>query len=513
MEDKYTATPAVIPAGQLFYADPVPQLGMRDLVGIVFRYKRTAGLAFVATAVAALLIGLLFTKHEAEMEILVKNGRVDPIITAQPASPIQPIINGSTTVEEVNSEIQLLTSHDVLADVARDVHLDSRMTSLFDYLRSKDSLPAVRLQRAVEKLLANLDVAAVQNSNIITIKYKGRYGNESMAVLSALRDRYLRKHLEVHRVPGQSEFFGSQARYYQALLADTEEKLASFNAGQTAVSPLGELPLKEQSMATFESQVKAASANVEQMEKRITQLESELQNTDDWRLTETHTVASTQVAAIRASLLDLQFKRTDLLTRYAPTNPLVGEIDAKIEAASAALQEAETHPPQDQIRARDSAKEWTRGELVKARADLRSFAGLRDSLAQSLREYHDEARFLNAKSYEQGDLLRKEKVEQENFLLYTQKREEARITEALDETRIANLAVAEPPCENQSFPFKRPVLFTMVSILLGCIVSATFIAAAEMLDNTVRTPDELALHAGVPVLAAIPAKEELKRLC
>ncbi len=43
------------------------------------------------------------------------------------------------------------------------------------------------------------------------------------------------------------------------------------------------------------------------------------------------------------------------------------------------------------------------------------------------------------------DLQREVKAAEENYLLYLQKREEARIADALDKSHILNVAIAEPP--------------------------------------------------------------------
>jgi uncharacterized protein involved in exopolysaccharide biosynthesis len=414
----------------------------------------------------------------------------------------------NTTPEYVNSELELITSQDLLADVAKSVHLDDRMTSIFDRFRNPETLPQVRLERAVKKIEGSLHVSVIPNTTVISLTYRDPSKQNAVAMLQAIREGYLRKHLDIHRIPGQYEFFGSQADYYKERLADTEKKLASFDAGVSAVSPLNELSLKEQSMANFEAQLKAANSNVAQTRERIAQLERQLANTPDWRVTETRDVSSVQVANLRASLLDLQFKRRELLTRYAPSYPLVQEIEAKIADATAALDKAEKQPPQDQVTSRDSTKEWIRAELAKAKADLSTYRASQVSLASSLNDYRTEGRSLNRKSYEQADLLRQQKLDEQSYLLYSQKREEARITEALDQGRIANLAVAELPVVDEPFPAKRPLMFAAAAFMLACVVSASSIAGAEMLNNTVRTPAELALASGVPVLAAIPADEE-----
>ena len=57
----------------------------------------------------------------------------------------------------------------------------------------------------------------------------------------------------------------------------------------------------------------------------------------------------------------------------------------------------------------------------------------------SLRSF---AQQMQSESIDQQDLLRTAKIEEDNYLLYVRKREEARIGDALDERRIAWAALA-----------------------------------------------------------------------
>jgi hypothetical protein len=52
---------------------------------------------------------------------------------------------------------------------------------------------------------------------------------------------------------------------------------------------------------------------------------------------------------------------------------------------------------------------------------------------------------MQSDSVDQQDLMRTAKADEDNYLLYLHKREEARIGDALDERRILNVAIVEPP--------------------------------------------------------------------
>ena len=95
------------------------------------------------------------------------------------------------------------------------------------------------------------------------------------------------------------------------------------------------------------------------------------------------------------------------------------------------------------------------------------------------------------------------KTQEEAYLLYMRKSEEAGINDALDRRGIVNVAVAEKP-EVPSTPEQSPLL--SMAFTLGLLFVGTFSTAFVMdaIDPTFHTPDELSAYLDSPVLAALP---------
>jgi len=106
----------------------------------------------------------------------------------------------------------------------------------------------------------------------------------------------------------------------------------------------------------------------------------------------------------------------------------------------------------------------------------------------------------------QQHLLRNAKADEENFLLYQRKREEARIGDALDERRILNVAVIEPPAA-PALPMHSMMFWLAVSLGLAVPASIGAGFTAEYLDPTIRTPDEADHLLEAPILAWLPEPE------
>jgi uncharacterized protein involved in exopolysaccharide biosynthesis len=115
---------------------------------------------------------------------------------------------------------------------------------------------------------------------------------------------------------------------------------------------------------------------------------------------------------------------------------------------------------------------------------------------------------MQSDSVEQQDLMRTAKAEEDNYLLYLRKREEARIGDALDERRILNVAILEPPVA-PALPAHSVLLYFLLAFGLAMAFSVALAFTTEYFDPTIRTPDEACGLLKVPVLAWLPTPEPL----
>jgi uncharacterized protein involved in exopolysaccharide biosynthesis len=209
---------------------------------------------------------------------------------------------------------------------------------------------------------------------------------------------------------------------------------------------------------------------------------------------------------MKTHLLELQLKRTELLTRYEPSYRLVSEVEREISDTRASIEAEALAPVRDETSDKDPNYEWARIEMEKAqvRGDgLRARQFDASIQAASLRTF---AQQLQSDSIDQQDLVRTVKADEENYLLYLRKREEARIGDALDERRILNVAIVEPPIV-PALPAHSFLLYFTVAFGASIAFGTAVAFAAEYFDPTIRTPDEAYNILQVPVLAWLPAPE------
>ncbi len=473
---------------------------LKELVAAIFRYKKTALLCFFGILTGAVLAAFLQpAQYTATMEFLVGEGRVDEVVSTEPT--VQPVVK-PVSEEDLNSEIELLRSQDVLREVVVACGLDQRK-ALLDHVFGMPG-PERRIDRAVIRLGKDLNIELVKKSNLIDVTYRARDPQLAVQVLKSLTDAYMQKHVAVHSPPGQFEFFAQETERYKKNLADAETQLKQFSDQNDGVAPQVSRDIALQKLSEFRSSLEQTRADVASTEQRIKTLEKQAGVTPERLTTSTRTSDDAQVLqSLKTTLMGLQLKRTELLTKYQPSYPLVQEVDKEIGEAQAAIVAEEAKPLNEQTTDRNPTYAWINEELAKARADLTSLQAKAEAEQSIVSSYEDRARDLGQKDLTQQDLLRTVKTDEENYLLYLHKQEQARMSEALDRTRILNVAVAEQPVA-PSLPSNSPLPTLFGGLFFALVVAVGAASAQQYLDPSFRTPEEVTAELRIPLLGAVP---------
>jgi len=474
---------------------------LRDIAAVIFRHKRVLTLSFCGVLLGAIACAFLLpAKYQAETKLLIQRERVDAVVTPGENMPL--MFHDSVAEEELNSEIELIKSEDVLREVVVTCGLDTKK-NLLTMLRLAGS-PQERTAKAVRKLRSDLQVESVKKTNIIGVTYSNKDPKLAAKVLSTLDRVYLNKHVSVERPAGRYQFFEQETEQYKRDLEVAEARLKSFSAEQHGVAPVVLRDLTLQKLTDFNGILSATRASLLETQKRIQQLQQQAAATPARMTTQLRNTDNAQVLqSLKTTLVSLEIKRTELLTKYQPDYPLVKEADKELADTRDALAKEEAQPLHEETTDQNPTYSWIDSELAKAKAD---FVGLqaRETATQAIVNlYAANARDLEEKGITQQDLVRAQKTSEENYLLYLKKREEARIADALDETKILNVAIAQQPLV-PTLPTRSPWLFGLLGCVLAAVSSVGTVFTVDYMDRSFRTPSEIAAELKIPVLAAVP---------
>ena len=474
---------------------------LRDVVAVLFRQRWPMLAAFVLAIVAVAISGVWIPKYEAQMKILALRQRSDEMVTSSANAPTQ-FSNDQISEEDLNSEVELLNSDDLLRKVVLTTGLN-RQSGL-----SADSNGALSVAKAVRKLGRDLKIEPLRKTNVISITYEARDPQLAEEVLKELAAAYTEKHMEVHRPLGEFKFFDQQTERYKQGLNQAQEKLTDFTKGTGVVSAELERASALQQAEAFDSNAHQAQTALLETQQRVNALQAQLQTIKPRMTTVMRSSDNPQLfQQLKSTLLNLELKRTELLTKYEPTYPLVQEVDHQIADTKSAIRGEESKPIRDETSDQNPDYQWVQAELTKAQADLSGMKARATSAASVAAKYREEAQHLDEKMVIQQNLLQDAKTQEENYLLYERKREEARISNALDRGGILNVALAEQPVV-PAFPKRSPLSVVFLTLMLAGTFSLSAAFALDFMDPTFRTPDELAGYLGMPVLGALPKGRE-----
>ena len=449
------------------------ELTMRDLVTPIFRHRRLTTLAFCITVVASsgLAWGWAARYYVANMQVLVEQDRSDPAITTA-QSPSVPMTKALSS-DQISSEVALLQGQDMLRSVAATCGLATAKPGLLDVLLPQDPerRQAARLEIAADKLARALSVEAEKNSDVINVKY-GKTGDprRPACVLQTLSKLYLDKHLQLRRPPGSTDFFTQEAEKYQKALTDSEARLTDFSRTSGIAAP---------------------------DEIRSTPMRSATQQTSN--------SASVLLQDLGVSLLAAENSRSQLLMKFDPSYPLAREADLEIAKTQEALGQAENTKYVNETTDRDPTYELLREDLAKTQADLAAQQAAEKSLTSGIHSMNMQMVDLDVNAVQRGALLREAKADEANYLLYIEKREQERSSDALDKKSIADVAIAVPAVV-PALPAYSPVLVTLAGFILAIFVAVAAGFVADYLDSSFRTPAEVADVLKMPVLACMPRR-------
>jgi uncharacterized protein involved in exopolysaccharide biosynthesis len=475
---------------------------LRDGLSVVFRRKWLVLLCVVATISAALLAALVLPRYHGEAKILVNRERVDPILSPTPeiGNFAQPIV----TDEDLRSEVEIMRSTEVLSEVVKEMDLiHSGEASWWSRYIGQPS-DEEKISARVAQLNRDLVIEPAKGSYIINVIYKSKDREFTKRLMDKLIQVYLAKHTEVQHPAGQFKFFEQETGEYRDKMAAAEARLAEFPVNSGTVAPAMDRELTMQKLAEFKFSLGQARAAVAETEQRIQRLQQQEGSTPDRITTSVHRADNPLLLGqLKASLLSLELRRSELLTKYQPDYRPVKEIDQEIAQARADIQHELSSPTRDETTDLDATHQMIRSDLAKAQADLAGYKARVQETANIVNSYSERARELDAKSLLQADLERTFKAEEDNYLLYRKKTEEARITDALDANHMVNLAVVEKPLV-PGLPSHSPVFFAVLAFMTMTTASVGLIGSLEYMDRTFHTPRQLEAYLDVPVLASIP---------
>ena len=410
------------------------------------------------------------------------------------------VTNEAVTEEDLNSEVELLGDDEILRVVAQNTGVAGG-----SWLHPWDD-PEQHAVRAARCLKRRLTIEPLKKTTLIRVTYKSSDAGEGVKVLHALATAYLERHAQVHRVLGESGFFDQQVLKSRHALEEAESRLIGFSREQGVVSAAFERDAALRNLSDGEADERQTKVSIAATSERIQMLQSKLAGLPERAITVVKNSDNPELMEkMKSRLLELELQRAELLAKYEPTYRSVQDLDREITETKASIAREQQSPIREESSDRDANHEWAKSELLKSQVELNALKAHALAEESLLRGYQEVAAQLGERAIQQERLMDDLKEAEQKYLLYVNKREEARIGDALDQGGILNVAIAEQPTR-PAIPQLSGFSFAAIGLLAGGTISLGAGFANDRLNAAFRTPEEVLAYLGTPVLASLPRK-------
>ena len=429
-------------------------------------------------AAVTFVVLLLPAKYESQMKLLVNTERQDLVIS--PSEDKSGTYYQELAEVRLNSEIELLKSTDVLQQVV----IKSNLLKSPGTGAASGSPSPLELDRAVRSLGHHLVIEPVKKSAIISVTYRAKNPELANAVVKNLAEAYLGQHLKAHATPGSFIFFNEQADAYAKRLTQSENQLRTFRQEHAALldpddkDPLTQRAIEAQAAlddtqsqeSEFKKRVQAGQAALTGMDSRVT---SQVRVSPQAAL----------IAQLSAMVAELENRRTEMITKFKPDDRLVTELDKEIADTETTLKSATAQSSVEQVSDLNAVRQDAEKNLITSQVTLAGLQARRASMTSQVKGYNDQMYKLATAATENDRLARAVKEDEENYLLYSKRREEARIAESLDQKRITDVSIAEAPT-SQMEPVSPVIpLDLAIGALLSAMIAYLCVRAKEHLNS------------------------------
>lgn len=463
-----------------------------EIAEVCFRNKKWLASATLFLG-AALCAYFYFTpaKYEARVRFLVRNGRAPNIVSAEETSGM--VASLEVTDSQMATEVQLLSSRDVLRAASQP--LTDRQASD----------PDAELELAANTLEKKLRITPILRSNLIEVRYADTKPERAVEVLQKLSDAYIDAQIKLRSNIDPKQFFADQAEQYRQQLEQAEQELTAFQRTTDIVALREQESVTLRKLADAESALHEVEASQSDLERRAAVLRSQLSTTPARIRTAQRTLPNQySVERLDTLLVELQNKRTELLTKYRSDDRLVAQVDKQIADTKSALEKAVGFASNEETSDVNPVRQQVELELARTEQSVKGAKGRAEILASQIGGYQSVLHKLANGTSKDADLARRIKEAEENYSLYAKKREQSRIDEQLDRERVVNVTMAEAPVLPKQAQSK-----ASAQVLAGYALANLFafgaILVAGFFTRTFHTAAELERFTGVSVVGTISA--------
>jgi len=355
------------------------------------------------------------------------------------------------------------------------------------------------------KIRNNIEATPVAESDVIQIKVHANDAYAAMTIANTMTDVLAKRNLRIKQkeVSGVRGFIEEQRKKYAQKLEETEQALRSYKQRNRVVSLDKEVEEVLRRITQIDAIYQETKANREKTEERLKSVNEKIKAHQSNIVPSITDVSTPLVQQLKEDFKELQAMYIRQQLQGVPEdNPKMVQMrnkmqDIRKKLTDEAIKIAEADNVIDPLSQIATLYE----EKFSLELDLETLRTQERSLANSVSQYEAKLRQLPRKEYELARLTRERDLANSIYVMLSQKREEARISEA---EKIGNFRVIDKAILPKSPIRPKKRLNLAIGFILGITMGLGLAFFLESLDTSIKTPEEVEKKTGLAVIGSIP---------
>lgn len=433
---------------------------------------------FIITLVGVYIGNELVTPvYQAEAVVMVKQNRVAMSV---------PILNEEGLGKDaVRDYVELLKSRSMAEKVAKLLYSDEELTlGLINSVKSR------------------VQISIVSQTNLIKISVTSEDPDDARDLANA----YAQVFIDDSRISNQQEtraareFIEEQLRIVSEQLWIADEKLLFFKQEKDTVIPTDETRSVLELLTKLEAERAVITLDLSELDTKLSEAYKLFETQEETVISSTTITNNPILAAMKQKLTDLELELSKALERYTEKHPTVIGLKSEIEEVKLKMEEEVERIIETETITVNPIRQTILNNLVDWETNKAALFAKRDALDEIIMEVEAQLDLLPEKELELAQLLRDQSVAEKIYMILLENNEEIKIAEARETSDIRLVDEAVSP-SSYIKPRKKTNLIIggLLSLMIGCGLAILI----EILDTTIKTPEDVEQILGLPVMGVI----------
>ena len=360
----------------------------------------------------------------------------------------------------------------------------SKATPKSDYLDEKGENENPEIARAVDAFLSRLTITPIRGSQLVDVKFQSTDPELAARAANALAKNYIAQNLEFKASTSKeaTDLMIGQLEGQRKKVQSTQAEIQTYREQHQSVSDTERQSLAQQKLA--ELGVALSRARTDRIQKEMPYQQVASAKADTKTLAELGVIASApSLQTLRAELAErrrqeaqlresLGLRHPDLRTARREVETVEGKIEAEVLKIAESIRNDYASARDQERRFNDALEEQRRAMLVNRRGDI-----------------------------EYDRLAREAQSDQEVFQSLLQRTKETAISADLLANNIRLVDAAAVPVTPIS---PQPYRNLLLGLFGGTLLALGAAFAADYMDKTAKTPEDVRVGLGLPCLGLVP---------